>query len=149
MNERPIVKSSIWRGMAWALPPALAIYRLVIWLGVTLWSTFANLHYLRPRGVDRDRHVHHGRQDDKLLARYRTEHTMNDNEAIQMMKRASAEIKDLRRQIDRLAPKAHAYDNLSAVLRLLPQPSQGYGEDVAFLLDRRIEEIMKAEVKTR
>lgn len=73
---------------------------------------------------------------------------MNDKEAVEMMKRASAEIKDLRRQINRLAPKAHAYDNLSAVLRLLPQQGQGYSEDVAFLLDRRIEEILKAEVKT-
>lgn len=72
---------------------------------------------------------------------------MNDKEAVEMMKRASAEIKDLRRQIDRLAPKAHAYDNLSTVLRLLPQQSQSYGEDVAFLLDRRIDKILKAEVK--
>lgn len=42
--ERPVVKPSIWRGMAWALGPALLIYALVIWLGVTLWNTFANLH---------------------------------------------------------------------------------------------------------
>lgn len=72
---------------------------------------------------------------------------MNDQEAIQMMKRASAEIKDLRAQIDRLTPKAHAYDSLSAVLRLLPQPSQGYGEDVAYMLDRRIKEMIDTQPK--
>lgn len=73
---------------------------------------------------------------------------MNDQEAVEMMKRASAEIKDLRQRIDQLAPKAHAYDSLSAVLRLLPQPLQGYGEDVAYLLDRRIKEILDTKVKT-
>jgi hypothetical protein len=42
MDERPVVKSSIWRGMAWALPPALLIYAGVIWLGRQVWLTFAN-----------------------------------------------------------------------------------------------------------
>lgn len=42
--ERPVVKSSIWRGVAYAAGPSLLIYALVIWLGVTLWNTFANLH---------------------------------------------------------------------------------------------------------
>lgn len=41
MNERPVVKPSIWRGVLWALPPSLAIYAIVIWLGVRLWNTFA------------------------------------------------------------------------------------------------------------
>lgn len=41
--ERPVVKSSIWRGVAWAVVLSLPIYGLVIWLGVILWDTFANL----------------------------------------------------------------------------------------------------------
>lgn len=67
--------------------------------------------------------------------------SMNEREQIEMMRRASSEIKNLRGQIDRLAPKADAYDKLSQVLALLPQPSRGYGEDVAWLLDKRISEI--------
>jgi hypothetical protein len=70
---------------------------------------------------------------------------MSNSEAMQMMRRASDEIKGLRATIERLQPKAEAYDSLRAVLDLLPRPSRGYGEDVAFLLDRRIEEIKKAE----
>lgn len=71
---------------------------------------------------------------------------MNDQEAIQMMKRASGEIKSLRAQIAALAPKADAYDSLKAVIGLLPRPSQGYGEDIAWMLDKRIEEILNAQV---
>lgn len=69
---------------------------------------------------------------------------MPGNEAIEMMKRAAGEIRELRATIERLKPKAHAYDQLSAVLGLLPQPSQGYGEDVAWMLDKRIAELEKA-----
>lgn len=70
---------------------------------------------------------------------------MNDKEAIEMMKRASAEIRELRHQIDRLAPKAHAYEVITQILGLLPQRSQGYSEDLAYTLDRRIEELMKGD----
>jgi len=42
--ERPVVSSGIWRGMAWAIVPALLVYGVVIWLGVKLWHTFASLH---------------------------------------------------------------------------------------------------------
>lgn len=69
---------------------------------------------------------------------------MQDLEAIQMMRRASSEIKDLRRHIDRLRPKADAYDNLTKVLGLLPSRGEAMGEDVAWLLDRRISEIEAA-----
>lgn len=69
---------------------------------------------------------------------------MNDNEAIQMMERSSSEIKALRARIASLEPKAHAYDSICTILGLLPRPSQGYGEDVAWMLDRRIGEIKKA-----
>ena len=49
---------------------------------------------------------------------------MNDQEAVQMMKRASGEIKSLRAQIATLAPKADAYDSLRAIIGLLPQRLQ-------------------------
>lgn len=67
--------------------------------------------------------------------------TMEKQEAIEMMRRASADIRELRRQIEHLAPKAAAYDNLAAVLNLLPRPSTPMSEDVAWRLDRRIEEL--------
>ncbi len=69
---------------------------------------------------------------------------MHDEEAIQMMQRASAEIKSLRRRIDVLAPKAEAYDNMAALIGLLPRPSQGMSEDIAWMFDRRVEELKKA-----
>ena len=66
---------------------------------------------------------------------------MTNNEAIEMMHRASSEIKMLRQQIDIREPKAHAYDNLTAIINLLPKQTQGYGEDVAYMLDKRIKEL--------
>jgi len=63
---------------------------------------------------------------------------MEKSEAIEMMRRSSEEIKSLRRQIERLAPKADAYDAIRELQRLIPQPTQGFGEDVAWMLDRRI-----------
>lgn len=66
---------------------------------------------------------------------------MNDKEAVQMMRRASDEIKTLRRTIEQLAPKADAYDAIRQMQDMMPRRSQGFGEDVAYLLDRRIKEI--------
>lgn len=66
---------------------------------------------------------------------------MHKNEAVEMMNRAASEIEDLRRQIDRLLPKAEAYDRLCQVLDLLPKRSQAYGEDVARMLRKRIGEL--------
>ncbi len=74
---------------------------------------------------------------------------MHDQEAIEMMRRASAEIKVLRSEVDRLAPKAEAYDSLRAVLNLLPQRSQGYGEDVAWMLDKRVKELVEGLEKEK
>ncbi len=67
--------------------------------------------------------------------------TINNKEAIDMMLRCKSEIVSLRATIDRLKPKADAYDNLAAILRLLPQPGIGMGEDVVWTLDRRIREL--------
>lgn len=62
-------------------------------------------------------------------------------EAIAMMNRCKTEIIQLRQVIDRLKPKADAYDNLAAILRLLPQQSIGMGEDLVWVLDKRLREL--------
>lgn len=67
--------------------------------------------------------------------------TINNAEAIDMMNRCKSEITGLRAEIERLAPKAHAYDNLTVVLGLLPRPSIGMGEDLVWTLDQRIREL--------
>jgi hypothetical protein len=67
--------------------------------------------------------------------------TITNQEAIQMMNRCKSEITNLKAAIAHLQPKADAYDNLAAIVRLLPQPSQGYGEDLVWVLDKRIREL--------
>jgi len=62
-------------------------------------------------------------------------------EAIQMMNRCKHEIMSLRTQLAQAQPKADAYDNIATVLRLLPQRSAGMGEDVIWVLDKRIREL--------
>lgn len=62
-------------------------------------------------------------------------------EAIEMMNRCKAEIVGLRTMIERLKPKADAYDNLAAIVRMLPQPSVGMSEDLVWTLDKRIREL--------
>lgn len=66
---------------------------------------------------------------------------ITNNEAIEMMNRCKHEIMDLRATINRLQPRADAYDNIARVLRLLPQPSVGMGEDMVWMLDKRIREL--------
>lgn len=65
-------------------------------------------------------------------------------EAIEMMNRCKHEIAGLRAVIERLQPKADAYDNIAAILRLLPQPSRGAGEDLVWLLEKRIRELQSS-----
>lgn len=67
--------------------------------------------------------------------------TMNDKEAIEMMNRCKHEIMNLRAIIDRLKPKADAYDNLVVVLGLLPRQSVGMGEDLVWVIDKRLREL--------
>lgn len=75
---------------------------------------------------------------------------MTDKDAIQMMQRCAEEIKTLRRINAELAPKAEAYDTLRQVLNMLPQPSQGYGEDLVWKLESEISKTQKKidEAKT-
>ncbi len=77
---------------------------------------------------------------------------MSENEAVtevtkeeflNMARRASDEIKQLRAEIAFLLPKAQAYDALQMVLGMIPRQRQGAGEDLAALLDRRVEFISK------
>lgn len=70
---------------------------------------------------------------------------MKASEAIEMMTRCKEEIAHLRAVIDRLEPKADAYDNLASVLRLLPKPPVGMGEDLVWVLNRRIQEMESVE----
>lgn len=72
---------------------------------------------------------------------------MEDRDAMQMMMRCRDEIRQQRCIIEALTPKAQAWDQLCKVLDLLPQPSQGYGEDLVWRLDKAIEEIKAAAVK--
>lgn len=70
---------------------------------------------------------------------------ISNREAVDMMNRCKQEVIGLRAAIDRLKPKADAYDNIAAVLRLLPQPSVGMGEDIIWTLDKRIRELTPPE----
>lgn len=70
--------------------------------------------------------------------------TINNSEAIEMMARCKQEIQSLRAQIERLKPKADAYDNLAIVLGLLPRQSMGMGEDLVWVLDKRMRELKEA-----
>lgn len=67
---------------------------------------------------------------------------IDNREAIEMMNRCRQEISSLRTEIGRLKPKADAYDNIATILRLLPKPSVGMGEDLVYILDKRIQELM-------
>ena len=66
---------------------------------------------------------------------------MSKTEALQMMKRCLDEIQAQRRELDILRPKAEAYDNISTILQLLPQPSRTMKEDLVWALKRRIEQL--------
>ena len=66
---------------------------------------------------------------------------ISNQEAIEMMNRCKREIIGMRATIDRLKPKADAYDNLVVVLGLLPRPSIGMGEDLVWIIDKRIREL--------
>lgn len=66
---------------------------------------------------------------------------MSNAEAIEMMNRCKHEVLSLRAAIARLEPKADAYDNIARVLRLLPQPSVCMGDDMVWILDKRIREL--------
>jgi hypothetical protein len=72
-------------------------------------------------------------------------------EFVDMMKRASAEIKLLRGVIKNLEPRADAWDTMQMVVRVAAPKQGGWSsEDVAWMLDKCIEELtaVKVEEKT-
>lgn len=75
--------------------------------------------------------------------------TIDNREAIQMMERCKHEIQNLRAQIAHLKPKADAYDHLAIVLNLLPRQSMGMGEDLVWVLDKRMRELKSSEDTAR
>jgi len=66
---------------------------------------------------------------------------MDDKEAVKMMQRCKADILSLRAEIERLRPKAEAYESVAQILSLLPRQSQEMGENVVWTLDKRVREI--------
>lgn len=73
-------------------------------------------------------------------------HSITDT--IEMAEASVREIEGLRAANATLAPKAHAYDTITTILGLLPQPSQGYAEDLTWKLKRRIEELRAEHERT-
>lgn len=69
--------------------------------------------------------------------------TVSAEEFIETAELSAAEIRALRAQVAELAPKAKAYDALVTVLGFVPRQSQGYGVDLAFQLERRVDELRK------
>ena len=75
---------------------------------------------------------------------------MENAEVLQLIHRCTSEIKDLRKQIDYLQPKAEAYDALLTVLRMVPHGgTMGMGEDLVRLLDRKVRDIEAEEARKK
>ncbi|MCA0424026.1 MAG: hypothetical protein LCH61_12015 [Proteobacteria bacterium] len=72
---------------------------------------------------------------------------MDNKAAIEMMQRCREEIRHQRMMIDHLTPKAQAWDQICKVLNMLPQPQQGFAEDIVWRLDKQIEELKTAMTK--
>lgn len=75
--------------------------------------------------------------------------TMTDRDTADMIQRCIEEIEGQRREIATLRPRAEAYTTITQILGLLPQPSQGYGEDLVWRLKRELAELQpKPETET-
>lgn len=66
---------------------------------------------------------------------------MQDKEAIDMMHRCIEEIETQRRLVERLSPKAEAYEVIRDIVRMHPHMTQGYGEDLVWRLKKKIAEL--------
>jgi len=66
---------------------------------------------------------------------------MEDKEAIDMMQRCIDEIETQRRIVEHLSPRTEAYEVIRDIVRMQPQRTQGYGEDLVWRLKKRIEEL--------
>lgn len=64
-------------------------------------------------------------------------------ELLVMLRSAHDEIVRLRRRVEALEPKAHAYETIAQMTRLtIHEPPQGYGEDIAWRLKNEVERIV-------
>ena len=72
---------------------------------------------------------------------------MTDKDTAYMISNCIAEIKNLRGEINQLAPKAEAYEMLRQVLNLsAPSKSGGYGPAIVYRLERELHKLQgKAE----
>lgn len=78
------------------------------------------------------------REEAEMACRYRKLR----RDFVDMGRRAASEIKYLRAQVEALRPKAEAYDLMSKVVHhSLPGAPQGYSEDIAWRIEREIEEV--------
>lgn len=71
--------------------------------------------------------------------------TVTHEEFLNMARRSIDEIKTLRAQVQLLAPKAQAFDCIAVILGGLVQPPSVMGEDLAALLDRRVQYLTRKE----
>jgi len=71
---------------------------------------------------------------------------MDDKEAIDMMTRCIAELQTQQARITVLEPKAEAYEVIRDVVHLLPKQSRGYGEDLIWIMRKRIKELETIKV---
>lgn len=63
---------------------------------------------------------------------------MDDHQMQNLMQNCVEEITALRGQVRLLTPKADAFDALTQVLGMMPQPSQGYAPDLVWRLRTEI-----------
>lgn len=87
--------------------------------------------------------------DDGETINWKHQHDKVRRELIEMGRRASSEIKQLRAANASLAPKADAYDTLRQVLDMAPRRTGGMSEDVAWMIDRRVSELEAEEAPKR
>ena len=69
----------------------------------------------------------------------------NDDDQRDILSRCKNEILLLRGHIARLEPKAEAYDALVTLIRLFPQPSRGYSEDMVWKIDQVLKAMEKSD----
>lgn len=75
---------------------------------------------------------------------------MNQLEQLQMMRRCRDEIQALRHRLNFLEPRAEAYETITTLVRYLaPRTGQGAGEDVVWILEKRMREIEAAAEKAQ